>query len=207
MEVAAFEEPLLSQALQSANMKLPAIVKPRIACGASDAHTMAVVFRKEGFNGLAVPLPAVIQEYVDHGASQYKMYIVGNKLLCSCRKSTPNGKALASSNNDAPVIIFDSLKSLPIAGSTGEGPTTHNSGGGLEDLNSQAVEASSDWLRHRLELTIIGFDLVVQAGTGDYVVVDVNYFPSFKDVPDAEAIPAFWDALVTAHRRWPSRTA
>lgn len=44
----------------------------------------------------------------------------------------------------------------------------------------------------------------VQSGTGDYVVVDVNYFPSFKDVPDAEAIPAFWDALLTARRKWPS---
>lgn len=35
----------------------------------------------------------------------------------------------------------------------------------------------------------------VQEGTGDHVIVDVNYLPSFKEVPDDVAIPAFWDAL------------
>lgn len=204
-EVTNFEEPWLSQALDSTNIQLPVIVKPRVACGASEAHTMAVVFKREGFSGLPVPLPAVIQEYVDHGAFQYKMYILGDQLLFSCRKSTPNGEALAQAHDDAPSIVFDSLKSLPVESMTGEGRTTH-SGEGLEELHLQAVQTTSDWLRNKLGLTIIGFDLVVQVGTSDYVLVDVNYFPSFKDVPDAKAIPAFWDALLTAHRQWPSRT-
>lgn len=39
-QAATFEEPWLSQALESTSMKLPAIVKPQIACGAADAHTM-----------------------------------------------------------------------------------------------------------------------------------------------------------------------
>lgn len=39
----------------------------------------------------------------------------------------------------------------------------------------------------------------VQVGTKDHVMVDVNYFPSFKDVSDKEAIPAFWAALRNAH--------
>ena len=39
----------------------------------------------------------------------------------------------------------------------------------------------------------------VQVGTKDHVMVDVNYFPSFKDVPDTEAIPAFWVALRQAY--------
>lgn len=61
-----------------------------------------------------------------------------------------------------------SLKSLPMADSTGEGRTTHTSkhtGGGFELLNLQAVQATSDWLRNNLQLTIIGFDLVVRAHT------------------------------------------
>lgn len=35
----------------------------------------------------------------------------------------------------------------------------------------------------------------VQDGTGDHVIVDVNYLPSFKEIPDDVVIPAFWDAL------------
>lgn len=35
----------------------------------------------------------------------------------------------------------------------------------------------------------------IQEGTGDHVIVDVNYLPSFKEVPNEVAIPAFWDAI------------
>lgn len=35
----------------------------------------------------------------------------------------------------------------------------------------------------------------IQEGTGDHVVVDLNYLPSFKEVPDDDAIPAFWEAI------------
>lgn len=35
----------------------------------------------------------------------------------------------------------------------------------------------------------------IQEGSGDHVVVDVNYLPSFKEIPDDVAVPAFWDAI------------
>lgn len=35
----------------------------------------------------------------------------------------------------------------------------------------------------------------IQEGTGDHVIVDINYLPSFKEVPDDTAIPAFWNAI------------
>jgi hypothetical protein len=35
----------------------------------------------------------------------------------------------------------------------------------------------------------------IQECTGDHVIVDVNYLPSFKEVPDDIAIPAFWSAI------------
>lgn len=35
----------------------------------------------------------------------------------------------------------------------------------------------------------------IQECTGDHVIVDVNYLPSFKEVPDDVAIPAFWSAI------------
>ena len=38
-------------------------------------------------------------------------------------------------------------------------------------------------------------DFQIQEGSGDHVIVDVNYLPSFKEVPDNTAIPAFWDAI------------
>lgn len=42
----------------------------------------------------------------------------------------------------------------------------------------------------------MGFILIqVEEKTGDHVIVDLNYLPSFKEIPDDIAIPAFWDAI------------
>ena len=63
--------------LKAANMELPVIVKPAAACGVAAAHSMAIVLRPSGFADLRVPLPAVVQEYVDHGAQLHKVYMLG----------------------------------------------------------------------------------------------------------------------------------
>lgn len=33
-------------------------------------------------------------------------------------------------------------------------------------------------------LSMYGFDLIVDSDSGEIVVIDVNYFPSFKDLDD-----------------------
>lgn len=42
-------------------------------------------------------------------------------------------------------------------------------------------------------------DFQVQEGSGDHVIVDVNYLPSFKEIPDDVAVPAFWDAVKSSY--------
>jgi hypothetical protein len=43
-------------------------------------------------------------------------------------------------------------------------------------------------LQTRFGLTLFGFDLIVEAKTGRVFVVDINYFPSFVDVPGREVL-------------------
>jgi hypothetical protein len=59
-----------------------------------------------------------------------------------------------------PFVLQHSLKALPIA--PGVGPSANQSRG-FEDLNLDAVQGAADWLRSRLGLTVIGFDLVVSS--------------------------------------------
>jgi hypothetical protein len=66
-----------AEQLKAAGMKLPVIVKPAAACGVAAAHSMAIVLRAAGFAGLRVPLPASVQEYIDHGARLHKVYVLG----------------------------------------------------------------------------------------------------------------------------------
>lgn len=189
LQVDSFDEPNLEQRLAEAKLFLPNIVKPQVACGVSDAHSMAIVFNLGHYKDLNVPLPAVVQEYVDHSSLLYKFYALGGKVFYAVKKSIPNADTLMNlaAEKGLKPLHFDSLKSLPVAKEQLN----------VDDhkLDLELVKDAADWLRRKLDLTIFGFDVVVQEGTGDHVIVDVNYLPSFKEVPDDTAIPAFWDAL------------
>lgn len=39
----------------------------------------------------------------------------------------------------------------------------------------------------------------IQEVSGDHVIVDLNYLPTFKEVPDSDAVPAFWDAIKSTY--------
>ncbi|KAK1425761.1 hypothetical protein QVD17_21119 [Tagetes erecta] len=183
LKVGNFEDDRLEQRLHEAKLTLPSIVKPQVACGVADAHSMAIVFRVADFMGLSVPLPAVVQEYVDHSSTLFKMYVLGEKIFYAVKSSISNADILKKSSEKP--LLFDSLKSLPIDGNKKQQP----------DLDIGLVTDAATYLRRVLDLTIFGFDVVVQEGTQDHVIVDVNYLPSFKEVPNEVSIPAFWDAI------------
>ncbi|XP_057957077.1 inositol 1,3,4-trisphosphate 5/6-kinase 4 isoform X2 [Malania oleifera] len=197
LKIDDFNEPDLGQRLLEANLTLPSIVKPQIACGVADAHSMAIVFKVEDYKDLSTPLPAVVQEYVDHSSSIFKFYVLGERVFYAAKKSTPNADVLMklSEKHGFKPLVFDSLKSLPIDKenqNVGDGVCSKDSN---QFIDLDLVTDAAIWLRRRLDLTIFGFDVVVQEGSGDHVIVDVNYLPSFKEVPDTIAIPAFWDAI------------
>jgi hypothetical protein len=117
---------------------------------------------------------------------------LGEKVFYAVKKSIPNADILIKSaiGNDLKPLEFDSLKSLPTAESI-----IVDSGASNESIDIKLVTDAANWLRRRLNLTVFGFDVVIQEGTHDHVIVDVNYLPSFKEVPDDISIPAFWEAI------------
>lgn len=196
LKVDTFNEHELITRLSEAKLSSPCIVKPQVACGVADAHSMAIVFKVEDFMDLKVPVPAIIQEYVDHSSTLYKFYVLGDKVFHAVKKSIPNGHTLMklAEKSGLQPLVFDSLKSLPTAPnsqSSGDDSSTSSA----ESLDLNLVTGAAKWLSERLDLTIFGFDVVVQDESRDHVIVDVNYLPSFKEVPDDIAIPAFWHAI------------
>ncbi|KAL9237549.1 hypothetical protein vseg_012083 [Gypsophila vaccaria] len=192
LKVDDFSDCNLAEKLVEAKLSFPSIVKPQVACGVSNAHSMAIVFGLENYKDLPVPLPAIIQEYVDHSSTLFKFYVLGEKVYHAVKKSIPNSDVLIelSEGHQLKPLLFDSLRSLPTAERTQSG----------EEADLELVKDAAIWLRRKLDLTIFGFDVVVQDGTGDHVIVDVNYLPSFKEVPDDVAIPAFWEAIKNKFR-------
>ncbi|ONM56419.1 Inositol 134-trisphosphate 5/6-kinase 4 [Zea mays] len=173
-KVDSFHNGELDKHLVEANLSFPLIVKPQVACGVADAHNM---------------------EYVDHGSKIFKFYVIGDKVFYAVRDSMPNARFLKPSSGGE-ALTFNSLKTLPVA-TNEQRPQTGAEDGKL--LDADLVEEAAKFLKGLLGLTVFGFDVVVQEGTGDHVIVDLNYLPSFKEVPDSEAVPAFWDAVRQAY--------
>jgi len=44
----------------------------------------------------------------------------------------------------------------------------------------QILKDITKLLQNSLGLELIGFDLIVDSRSGDYLIIDVNYWPSFK---------------------------
>ncbi|XP_044497958.1 inositol 1,3,4-trisphosphate 5/6-kinase 4 isoform X2 [Mangifera indica] len=173
LKVNDFNESDLAQRLPEAKLSFPCIVKPQVACGVADAHSM---------------------EYINHSSTLFKFYVLGETVFHAIKKSIPNSSTLRKSyeRNSLKPISFDSLKSLP---TNTESPHPGDAVSCKVDLDLELVKDAAKWLARTLDLTIFGFDVVVQEGTGDHVIVDVNYLPSFKEVDNDIAIPAFWVAI------------
>lgn len=64
----------------------PFIVKPRVACGVPHSHSMALVLSAGALKQLQgrLPAPALVQEFVNHGGQQYKVYVMGEQVRYSC---------------------------------------------------------------------------------------------------------------------------
>ncbi|XP_016546924.1 inositol 1,3,4-trisphosphate 5/6-kinase 4 isoform X5 [Capsicum annuum] len=193
LKVVDFREPKLEKKLADAKLSLPNIVKPQVACGVSDAHSMAIVFKADSYKDLNIPLPAIVQEYVDHSSTMFKFYVVGKKIFFAIKKSTPNADTLIklAKEKELKPLLFDSLKSLPVDKDNQQQSQNKDN----KQIDHELVTDAANWLRRVLDLTIFGFDVVIQESTGDHVIVDVNYLPSFKEVPDEVAIPTFWEAI------------
>ncbi|PWA94791.1 inositol 1,3,4-trisphosphate 5/6-kinase 4 [Artemisia annua] len=164
LKVDDFEDLNWEQRLQEAKLSLPNIVKPQVACGVADAHSMAIVFEAADYMGLSVPLPAIVQEYVDHSSTLYKFYVLGEKVFYAVKNSTPNANILKKSyeNNGLKPLLFDSLKSLPIDGSKKPSEIGDQSTKLKEEhLDIGLVTDAANHLRRVLDLTIFGFDVVV----------------------------------------------
>ncbi|CAK9137468.1 unnamed protein product [Ilex paraguariensis] len=136
-------------------------------------------------------------EYVDHSSALFKFYVLGEKVFYAIKKSTPNTDTLIklSEENGLKPLHFDSLKSLPTSKTNQHSRDEDHHNVSDQCIDLQLVTDAANWLRRMLDLTVFGFDVVIQEGTGDHVIVDLNYLPSFKEVPDDVAIPAFWEAI------------
>lgn len=175
----------LRLALQRGALKLPLMCKPVDACGSAESHRMAVVLSLEGV--AEAPLPCVASEYQDHGETLFKAYVIDAEVMVFARKSLPDIGDLAQPVDS---LLFDSRLAYPTRAAFARGQTDGGHTPAREDSRLGVSRSADEFravaaaIREEFGLGVFGFDAIAPGDAGPLVVVDVNFFPSYKEVAD-----------------------
>ena len=155
--------------------------------------------------------PCLLQEYVNHNGILFKVYVLGDRTDVFCRSSLPNLPTDQATLEALPLssVDFDSQRPYPKATAFGleedeeeeeDAPLLHNNNNNHKTksvaISSEEIAPVVSALKKAFGLDMFGFDILVAASTNhnhknedeedergnSLLVVDVNYFPSYKEV-------------------------
>ncbi len=199
------DDAAVAKQIDDVSLQYPLIVKPLTAAGTKSSHKMGVLLGRHGLNKMNGDGPCLFQEYANHDQFLYKVYVLGSKVWVFPRPSLPNLPVGESSSNGLGrvngFVEFDSQRPYPTLEDFGiVDPDKQNQscGSSLEDtLTVTEIRPVADAIRKAFGLELFGFDILVtkkqhvngkskQGKKNDVekemLVVDVNYFPSYKEV-------------------------
>lgn len=145
------------------------------------------------------PSPTLYQQFVNHSGRLFKGYVLGDLIQVAERRSLPN---LVPGANG---VRFNTQETYPTSQdfhANGDGPQTCSdqlSNSNLppasvalrartQEAIFELVRAIGQRLRKELHLSLFGFDVIVADDTQELFVIDVNYFPSYKELDDFDQV-------------------
>ena len=125
----------------------------------------------------------LLQNFVDHGGTLHKIYVVGRRVVEDLRNSLPDVKnwGQLEAQWGKPLGRVSAYRRPSREESPAEAsPLGPNLDGGLCTAIARALQA-------HLQLSLFNFDLIKDAD-GHMYVIDINYFPGLSKVPGYEQI-------------------
>ncbi|XP_059038933.1 inositol-tetrakisphosphate 1-kinase isoform X2 [Mustela lutreola] len=163
--------------LEQNGLAFPFICKTRVAHG-TNSHEMAIVFNQEGLS--AIQPPCVVQNFINHNAVLYKVFVVGESYTVVQRPSLKNFSAGMS---DRESIFFNSHNvSKPESSSVLT--ALDKIEGVFERPSDEVIRELSRALRQALGVSLFGIDIIINNQTGQHAVIDINAFPGYEGVSE-----------------------
>jgi len=181
------------------NIHFPIMCKRINACSSKIAHEMALVPSLNKVDEAKKMMVVntnneneeyIIQQFINHDGILFKIYVYDNNFKVIIRPSLKNV-------NNEDVVFFDSQKipkEFNVEDKLEEGSPPPNSFGNLSPsevierktklLDENKITEITKDLSECLNLTLYGYDVIIDSVTNDYYIVDVNYFPAFAGVKD-----------------------
>ena len=128
--------------------------------------------------------PTLIQNYVNHGAKVFKVFVIGEKSFVFSRPSLRNIVANPSEKSDG-YFVFNSQNELPSSLKPPE-DSDPMPGEALLAPSQQIVEQLTQSLSSVLGLKLLGYDIITDIdNTNKHYVIDANYLPSYRGLTNA----------------------
>uniref|UniRef100_A0A8C5LC37 Inositol-tetrakisphosphate 1-kinase n=1 Tax=Jaculus jaculus TaxID=51337 RepID=A0A8C5LC37_JACJA len=163
--------------LRRAEARILSFCKTRVAHG-TNSHEMAIIFNKEGLS--AIQPPCVVQNFINHNAVLYKVFVVGESYTVVQRPSLKN---FSAGTSDRESIFFNSHNvSKPESSSVLT--ELDKIEGVFERPSDEVIRELSRALRQALGVSLFGIDIIINNQTGQHAVIDVNAFPGYEGVSE-----------------------
>lgn len=201
---------------QLSGLAFPMIVKPLVAAGTKASHSMAILMDPSGVDQLVAKAPCLCQEFANHDTLLYKVYVLGDFVSVHKRRSLPNLPSDCKSRLS--FVAFDSQRPYPRLSDFGYDDDDDDSSRkrprpSLKDfssssssmpaiVNTDEIQPVVEALKRAFGLELFGFDVLI-SDKQTMLVVDVNYFPSYKEVQNFPSLLANYltDRAIQSRRR------
>ncbi|XP_014218193.1 inositol-tetrakisphosphate 1-kinase-like [Copidosoma floridanum] len=161
-------------------IKFPCVCKPLIAQGSSDAHKMMVIFNEQGLADCQ--LPCVAQNFINHNAILYKVYVVSDHF---CFVERPSFKNFYAKDCELMNTIFFNSHDISKSGSNSKWSIISEQEKNFTIKPKYEVfEKIVKKIENIFELLLVGVDVVIENHTGKYAIIDVNAFPGYDGYPN-----------------------
>lgn len=162
--------------MKAAGIDFPILCKPSVAHGSTLAHQMCLVFNEDGLKDI-IP-PCVAQKFINHNAVLYKLFTIGDKYFMIERPSLKNFSA-----GDQKTIYFNSHDiSKPHSSSALNELDDNEPSTPFLFPDKEKMDYIVRVLYKCLRLSLLGIDFIIDNTTGNYAVIDINYFPGYDEV-------------------------
>eukprot|EP01017_Pseudomicrothorax_dubius_P013847 TRINITY_DN1624_c0_g2_i2.p1 TRINITY_DN1624_c0_g2~~TRINITY_DN1624_c0_g2_i2.p1 ORF type:complete len:322 (+),score=84.61 TRINITY_DN1624_c0_g2_i2:789-1754(+) len=163
-------------------LRFPAIFKIKDSSSSANSHKMAIAVSLSALEEVEASTffkdsEHIIQELIPHDQEIHKIYAIGMDVRDKVNGSLPNITKEVLHGKDW--IIVDSQK--PFADQL---VYEKKVPGKKHELVMPIIQLIADVTVNLFSVSIFGIDIIVDSLTGDYYLVDLNYFPGFKGIPD-----------------------
>lgn len=166
----------------SLGLQYPLIAKTVVSCTTATSHQMAIALNEDGLhmvekNEIFKSEEHLLQELINHDGRLFKIYAMGSEIAVEQRQSVPN---ISSDSLGVTHFFFNSQQSF------GELEFFKNKVGFTKiDVDVGAIKILIEFIGKKLNLSLMGIDLIREADTGIYYMIDINYFPGFQKHKDS----------------------